>query len=300
MSDDTGLVLRVSRRNASVLVGHTDTRTMKVGNKIKNLTVGDHVTFFEDHGMFYISDVSDRKNILSRTYRKRSKEIAANVDLICIIAAMQPLFNTHFVDRCIMLATLEDIPCLLVVNKDDLGQAETEDELKTYRSLGCQIITTNTIHEGGLDPLRVRLEQTDLEVVVLLGVSGVGKSSIFNQLVPHAEQQVGEVSVKTGQGTQTTSQSVGYLYASNPSNHLLLVDLPGIQHFGVSDVDKSQVRLGFDEFVEASTHCEYSDCYHLAEPHCGVKSALEAGTISLSRYQSYLSILEEIESAREY
>ena len=117
--------------------------------------------------------------------------------------------------------------------------------------------------------------------------------------MPEARRKTAEISRKTGKGRQTTSQAVGYLYpgAAAPS---LLIDLPGLANFGVTHLSKTQVARGFKEIEAQARFCEFSDCSHLAEPDCAVKSAVERGEISASRYLSYLHMLEEIEAARPY
>lgn len=297
---NTGTVVQVSRRNATVLTSNNEIQLMRIAAKVPNLTVGDNILWQHLQGTHYVTSQVDRQNFLSRSYRKRTKEIAANVDLICIITAVQPLFNTHFIDRCLVSAALDHIPVVLVINKSDLDMSETKPFLEIYERIGVELIVSNTKKEGGLIDLKNKLNSKNLRTAVLLGVSGVGKSSIINQLIPHARQHTNSVSEKTGQGRQTTSVATGYVYERHNQPSLLLVDLPGIQHFGLTDFSKYDVKFGFTEFVEAAQNCQYSDCLHLEEPICGVKEGLKMGSISLERYESYLNIISEIESSAEF
>jgi ribosome biogenesis GTPase len=188
----------------------------------------------------------------------------------------------------------------IVLNKTDLGLEDTQYLIDAYTAIGIDLVLTSAIEDDGMADLLPILNQDDMHTVAFAGVSGVGKSSLLNRLIPSAQQRTGEVSRKTGKGTQTTSMSQGYLYKRAAKDDLLLVDLPGIQNFGVSNLTPRQVVEGYTEFVSISHLCEYADCQHTVEPHCAVQAALEEGIICPTRYLSYIGILDEIEAARPY
>jgi ribosome biogenesis GTPase len=144
------------------------------------------------------------------------------------------------------------------------------------------------------------LHKPDVSVVALCGVSGVGKSTILNRLVPGAAARTGEVSEKTGQGRQTTSQPRGFLYSSDDGCRRIIIDFPGVGFFGLSHVERERVAGAFDEFGLYAPRCRFINCRHLQEPECAVRQAVESGEIAPWRYNSYIQILDEIEEAREY
>jgi len=220
--------------------------------------------------------------------------------MLYVVTAVIPLFNTVFVDRVLAVAHLEEIQATLILNKTDLGTEDTAPLIDIYERLEIPIFYTSAKHDHGLDEIRSQLETPALSIVALAGVSGVGKSTILNKLVPEAERKTAEVSRKTGKGRQTTSQSVGYLYNRNETPDLLIIDLPGVQNFGVTNLSPRQAAEGFPEFAEKMAQCEYHDCTHTAEPNCAVKDAVDARELSASRYYSYLHMLDEIDEAKEY
>jgi ribosome biogenesis GTPase / thiamine phosphate phosphatase len=151
-----------------------------------------------------------------------------------------------------------------------------------------------------LEPLHELLSDPLLELVTFCGISGVGKSSLLNKLVPNGTQAVGAVSGKTGQGKQTTSQSFAYPFSRSGKPMLFIVDTPGVQHFGLTHLTKREVAAGFEEIRTLSPSCDFRDCLHVKERGCAVLEALAEKRFSESRYQSYLHILDEIESAKPY
>lgn len=292
---ETGTILSVTRRNVDIL---TDSKTLrcKLPAKIPDLTIGDSVVMENNE----IVSCQPRNNFLSRSYRKKTRKIAANLDLLAIVAAVNPLFNAVFIDRVLTAASLQKIPCLMILNKTDLGTENTLEEIQIYEKLGIPVCYTTVVTDDGLDSFMQEISNPDYHTVALAGVSGVGKSSILNNLVPEASRRTGEVSRKTGLGKQTTSLSKGYSLEREGAGPLLMIDLPGIQNFGISNLSPEEIIASFPEFAERRHLCEYLDCKHLEEPDCAVKKALEAGEVSLSRYNSYINMLEEIEACREY
>ena len=241
-----------------------------------------------------------RTNLLKRSYGKKTKLLAANVDRLFLIAAPSPMLNTTALDRVLVSAEYAGVPTTLVVNKSDLidRYLQISSELAVYRSLGIPLLEVSAHDGAGLTDLAALATAKANHVVVLAGISGVGKSSLLNVLLPGMDVRTQEVSRKTGQGRQTTSQAVGHRLDRPDAEPLMLVDLPGIQQFGICHLSEQEVRLGFREFSELE--CRFANCSHVNEPDCGVLQALASGTIAKFRYESYRSMLEELQRNKEY
>jgi ribosome biogenesis GTPase / thiamine phosphate phosphatase len=295
-----GIVIRLSRRTAHILSDQQETIAARMISKVKGLTVGDRVAFQKQGQETLIQTVLPRQNCLYRDYRNKTKEIAANLDRLFVVTAVKPLFNTSFIDRVLVFCTLQNIPCTIILNKIDLALEETRPLVSIYEKLGVQVLYTSALEEESLNELKHHLAQPALKIAALAGVSGVGKSTLLNHLMPEAQIKTSQVSHKTGQGKRTTSQASAYAYTRPDAADLLLIDLPGVHSFGVSTLSEKEVAAGFPEFTVRWDACEYFDCVHAAEPNCAVKEALEAGQIAPSRYLSYLGMLDEIRDARPY
>lgn len=292
------LVISASRRNVKLITASGVSLAMRIPPKLKSVVAGDLLELDDQSNQ--ITKIVDRKNCFLRSYRERTKEIAANLDMLFIIAAAGPAGIIQFIDRVIACCEDANIAYTLVINKIDLKNDALKEAEETYSKLGIKILHTSTKIENGTKELEVVLQNNDLKTVAFAGVSGVGKSSILNVLVPEAKRRTQVINERNGLGKQTTSQAVGYLYKRNSKEDVLLIDLPGIQSFGISQIKIRNLANCFPEFREPLLHCEYDDCMHRAEPNCGVKDALEAGTISPFRYESYLSMLSELEEASSY
>ncbi len=270
----------------------------QVSNQLDDITVGDLVALKNSDSEFLIKETLPRKNCLFRSSSKRRKNICANVDLVLIISAAGTLGNTIFIDRVLTAAQLASIPAALVVNKEDA--IDPQELVAIYSALSIKILTTSTKTAHGLESLQQLILSPELSSVVLCGLSGVGKSSIINQLVPSAERRTQKLSRKTGQGQQTTTQSYGFFMERSQKHPLLLIDTPGVQNFGLSHLTPQELRVSFEEFVQASTNCKYRDCMHADEDEseCEVIRELQNGNIHPSRYASYLNILSEVDLAQ--
>jgi ribosome biogenesis GTPase len=293
-------VLEVSRRFVTVLGADGAAITGTASSKNVDVVVGDLVTCENRDGELFITDVAPAKRSLYRTFHGTLKRMGANIDALCVITAAGPTWNPVAIDRMLAAGRVQSIPTTLIVNKIDLGVGEISEMIDTYASVGVSVIQCSAKCGDGIDAVRAIVESPRVQVAALCGVSGVGKSSILNALIPGARTRTGEVSERTGQGRQTTTQPRGFLYSASGRAPSVVIDLPGVQFFGLSHLTPHDVASAFQEIKHAALGCKFRDCAHVKERSCAVRDAVESGAIARWRYQSYLQILEEIEEAREY
>ncbi|HWR01419.1 MAG TPA: ribosome small subunit-dependent GTPase A [Chlorobaculum sp.] len=306
----SGIVIRSG--GASYIVEDGDGRTVRCrtvpGTVSDNegmslVAVGDRVTFREkasgtDRPEGVITHVERRSSALIRRRdirRNRSKEkaqvIAANIDqLVVVSSAVDPPFNRRLIDRYIVFAESEHLPLLIVVNKIDLDREGTlENELETYRRLGCRICLVSAAKRTGFDELKGLLAG---QLSAFSGHSGVGKSTLINRMIGRPELKTARTSYKTGKGVHTTSSAIMIRLPDGG----YVIDTPGIREFNLSDITKENLRFYFREFLQYMPDCNYSSCSHTVEPGCAVVKAVESGSIDIERYESYIALLETLES----
>ena len=246
-------------------------------------------------GTAWITQIEPRRNYIIRRASNLSKEfqiIASNLDqAVLVITLANPVTNTTFVDRFLATAMAYNVPALLVINKVDLLNTPDDRELldavsHLYRTIGYPVVLTSTVTGHGMDELRLSLSG---KTSLFSGNSGVGKSSLINQLVPGAALRVGDVSEThhTGMHTTTFSEMLDL-----PGGGCL-IDTPGVKGFGTIDFEKSEVAHYFPEIFAASADCRFGNCTHTHEPGCAVLAAVDQHLISQSRYASYLSIIDD-------
>jgi ribosome biogenesis GTPase len=269
------------------------------------VAVGDRVTISEGN---WITEIEDRRNYIIRksiNLSKQSHILAANVDqALLIVTITKPQTSTTFIDRFLASAEAYRVPVVLVFNKTDLLSDEERHYqqlmVQLYETVGyeCRAVSAET--GEGVEELRPLLEG---KITLLSGNSGVGKSTLINRLVPHANQRTADISDahQTGMHTTTFSEMIplgvdGFPVNTNGSpvnTHGFLIDTPGIKGFGTFDMEREELTSYFKEIFEFSKQCRFSDCTHTHEPGCAVLKAVEDHYIAQSRYQSYLSMLDD-------
>ena len=259
------------------------------------VAVGDHVLFdVREDGTAYIVEILERRNYIVRKASNLSKQshiLAANLDLcFLVVTVSHPVTATTFIDRFLAAAEAYRVPVVLVFNKTDIySDAECEElEYLTalYESIGYKCLHTSAAQNSGIEALK---EMMRGKVSLLAGNSGVGKSSLVNAIAPEIAARVGEISKTHDTGMHTTTYTE--MFEFMPDSYI--VDTPGVKGFGTFDMEIEEISHYFVEFFELSKDCRYGNCTHTHEPGCAVLEALEAGRLAPSRYQSYLSMLED-------
>jgi ribosome biogenesis GTPase len=223
--------------------------------------------------------------------------LASNLDAaFLVVTVVQPETSTGFIDRFLVAAEAFGVPTTLVLNKLDAWSAQdrmrAEELTAIYRNVGYAVLWTSAITGEGMAELRAALAEGG--VSLLSGHSGVGKSTLINALVPGAEARVGDVSQAHGKGQHTTTYAE--LHPLPTGGYL--VDSPGIKGFGLVDIDRNTLHHLFPEFFQLLPDCKFNNCLHVNEPGCAVEQALASNALAQSRFQSYLSLLAEIDTGR--
>ena len=259
------------------------------------VAVGDHVRFdVREDGTAYIVEILERKNYIVRKASNLSKQshiLAVNLDLCFLIVTINhPATATTFIDRFLAAAEAYRVPVVMVFNKTDLYNETEREELEyltaLYESIGYRCVHTSATECSGIEELKAIMQG---KVSLLAGNSGVGKSSIVNAIAPEIAARVGEISKTHDTGMHTTTYTE--MFEFMPGSYI--VDTPGVKGFGTYDMEVEEISHYFVEFFELSKECRYGNCTHTHEPGCAVLEALESGRLAPSRYQSYLSMLED-------
>ena len=259
------------------------------------VAVGDYVKIsMREDNTAYISEILPRRNYIVRKASNLSKQshiLAANVDICLLVVTVNyPATSTTFIDRFLASAEAYRVPVVLVFNKTDLYNDEElatmESLIKLYESIGYRFLRTAATEGKGIEEIK---EIINGHVTLLAGNSGVGKSSLVNAVSPETAARIGEISKIHNKGMHTTTYSE--MFELMPGSYL--VDTPGVKGFGTYDMEIEEIADYFIEIFECSKGCRFGNCTHLHEPGCAVIEAVERGDIALSRYSSYLSMIEE-------
>lgn len=240
-----------------------------------------------------IEAVAPRRETLVRQYGDRVQVIAANVDQALILASVvDPPLRPHLLDRYLVAAHKGELRPVLCINKGDLvaeldddSRAELEDIEARYRDIGYTVVRSSAVSGEGVDAVREVLKD---RTTVVVGMSGVGKSSLLNAVQPGLALKIGDIDdLGRGRHTTTTAELLRLEFGG------FVVDTPGIRQFELAHVDAVELEAYFPEFAERVRHCRFPNCRHLSEVDCAIRAAVEAGEIHPARYESYVRMLTQ-------
>ncbi len=255
--------------------------------KKTDLACGDIVNIkLTDSAEGVVESNEPRKSILYRSNAYKKKILAVNVTQVIIVLATQPSFYEALLNRCLTAAEAANIKPLIILNKCDLTEAnDAKKKLKVYQDLGYDIVYLSA--KKDIQPL---LPYLDGHQSVLVGQSGMGKSTIINTLLPHEEVRTQEISDTLDSGKHTTTAA--HLYHINQES--TLIDSPGLQEFGLNHLDHEALELSFIEFKPFLGYCRFSNCTHQHEPDCAIINAVNEGKINRVRLAFYQQLYQEL------
>lgn len=291
----TGRVIAHHRAHRLVKTQDGTVRPASARTKGDSAVVGDWVQCSQvDENSLRIDQVEPRTAALERIDRRgRSRILASNFDRMVVVSAPAPGIDRLIIDQYLVSAVSTGVTPILLINKSDLlssdQQAELREEFSCYADCGYEIVMCAAHKRESLAALEQMMSGHSC---VFVGQSGVGKSSLIKALVPDLDIAVGDLS-RSGLGSHTTVAAYWY----EMHNGGAVVDSPGVREFRVDHLAPTDIAAGFREIADASAHCKFNNCSHRHEPDCAVKRDLDAGRIDRLRYQHFISLLNESESA---
>lgn len=265
------------------------------------VAVGDKVLVEKKEGVYVIDKIEPRKNYIIRQSPKHQHAqhiVAANIEQLLILASVvMPRTSSGFIDRLLLGAEIYHIPCKIIFNKQDLLDEKAKEKQRflaeIYQELNYEVYFTSIYQEESIELLREILKD---KLSLIVGHSGVGKSSLVNSVEPDLEIKTAEISDKFKKGRHTTTYAT--MHSLNFGGYL--IDSPGIKEFGLIDLEAEEAGRYFRDFVPYLKNCRFNNCLHLGEPNCGILDALELGEIHPERYKNYLNIVESLQEKNKY
>ena len=244
---------------------------------------GDQVVFqTTDNNEGVVTALLPRDNFLTRS----QKLIAANIDELWLVVAIEPHYQFELIDRYLVVAENAGLPINIVVNKIELSDNfdQVKHDFSLYESAGYSVHYLSVKAQTNVAEFKAQLKH---KAHIFLGQSGVGKSSLINELIPDLNLRVNEISTKSKLGKHTTTNTTLYHIPSGGD----LIDSPGIREFQLDDLTDKEILSGFKEFKPFIGECKFRNCAHINEPKCAIKTAVEDGAINPKRYHSYLQLI---------
>lgn len=281
LETETGVTTQARLKGALRLKGSRNTNPVVVGDFVETIGVEPECV---------ITDVHPRRNYIIRKASNLSREsqiIAANIDKVYIVTTLvAPPTSPEFIDRILVTAELYNIPVTILINKCDI---EAEDYITPiYDMAGYEVRRISATDGTGIESLKQEIES---KTVLFTGNSGVGKSTLINAIDPNIKARTGEISVVHNRGKHTTTFSEIF-----PFGNGFLIDTPGVKGFGLVDLDPKDLYRSFPDMMKYAPKCGFYNCSHTHEPNCAVMDAVRNELIHISRYESYLKMLENDET----
>lgn len=296
MELNTGLVVGAHGRHFVVETTERQRVLCHRRGKKVDCVVGDRVQWNITGDGGVIEAVSPRRTLLWRQDRWRSKSFAANIDRLLVIVAASPPMAESLLARALIAAAHAGIHAQVLLNKADLPEADAARErLQPYRRMGVPVLEASFKHNAAaarelLAPLLAG------QATLLLGASGVGKSTLINMIVPDAAAQVGEISQALNAGRHTTTTTSWYWLGDRHDTAVL--DSPGFQEFGLQQIEAADLAKWLPDVAAHAAHCRFTNCTHRSEPDCAVRAAAERGEVAASRLRLYEQLYEELSQPR--
>lgn len=263
------------------------------------VAVGDEVEIEieeEEQKIATISVVYDRHNYIIRASphsRFKNHVIAANIDQAVLMATLkEPRTSQGFIDRYLVSAAAYHVPAVIILNKQDLYHSKEMNHFREwemmYKKIGYPVLLASALREEGLEEIRNILKD---KTTLFTGHSGVGKSTLINDLIPELSLKIQTVSDWSGKGMHTTSFAEMFELPFGGK----IIDTPGIRELGIVEMDKTELSQYFLDMLPYLSDCRFNNCLHTNEPGCAVKKAVEKGDINMARYESYLAMLSTMQ-----
>ena len=290
--EQEGLVISHLGKAILVEAGDGSIYRCTIRQNLGHIVCGDNVIWqATEPESGVIIAIRERRSVLTRPdFRRKPKPVVANIDQIIIVAAPEPEISEYLIDRYLVILASTGLSGIILINKTDLLSAtelqELQARLRLYQEIGYPVVFASVKQEHGLDDLVTQLRDRRS---ILVGQSGVGKSSLVKKLLPDLEIRIGALN-EASQGKHTTTTAVLYHLPFGGD----LVDSPGVRDFGIWDVDSERIIQGFREFHPFLGQCRFHNCQHDSEPGCAIKAAVDEGKIDARRLQSYHRMLKDI------